>query len=456
MLARPNGPQTVTNDIPDIELIDASRHGDMAAFGELVTRYQSLACSVAYNQCGDFAASEDFAQEAFLQAWRKLAQLREPGSFKSWLCRIVRNLANREVRHRIDKKPETASPIESAGDVASNQADPAQKILSEEQQHIVWDALSDIPENYREALILFYREEKSVARVAEALEISQDAVKQRLSRGRKMLQEQMISTVENALESSAPSERFASSVLAVLSAGGKSVAAVNSLFWLPLAQLPIVVWLFRVAVDETRSEEERELVIRHQVYYFLGLIPMCILMFLGIYYQDLIPIPASMIPATCMVLYIIPMIIASRRLGTRIEKLREEQNTATPPRDTEINQPTGHTASRHFVLSGLLIALWPTLLFVMQLNWSMVVAAPASAVVLSVLASKLRGKKAGHALRVYAIGLGLIALAMIGMTWMVYAVENGVFWFAACVQAIGATQVILTIRAWRKIYGKES
>ena len=88
--------------------------------------------------------------------------------------------------------------------------------MSREEEAILWRSLERIPETYREPLVLFYRERQSVERVAEALELTQDAVKQRLSRGRKLLQEQVLAFVEGALEQTSPGKAFTLGVLAAL------------------------------------------------------------------------------------------------------------------------------------------------------------------------------------------------------------------------------------------------
>ena len=69
-----------------------------------------------------------------------------------------------------------------ADEPAATTSSPLQSVLEEEELALVWRALERIPETYREPLVLFYREEQSVDRVAEALELSADAVRQRLSR----------------------------------------------------------------------------------------------------------------------------------------------------------------------------------------------------------------------------------------------------------------------------------
>ena len=101
--------------------------------------------------------------------------------------------------------------------------------MTREREAILWGALERIPEIYREPLILFYREHKSVERVAADLELSEDAVKQRLSRGRKLLHEQVIAFVEGTLAQTTPGVMFTTAVLGSLpllaSAGMTSAAA---------------------------------------------------------------------------------------------------------------------------------------------------------------------------------------------------------------------------------------
>ena len=77
---------------------------------------------------------------------------------------------------------------------------------------------SNCPDNYREPLVLYYREYQSIEHVAVQLELTEDTVKQRLSRGRKMLKEQALAFVEGALVKSTPGKVFTMGVLASLPA----------------------------------------------------------------------------------------------------------------------------------------------------------------------------------------------------------------------------------------------
>lgn len=70
----------------DAELVNASLGGNREAFGQIVSRYQSLVCSLAYSATGSLDQSEDLAQETFLAAWRHLAELRDPAKLQFFSC----------------------------------------------------------------------------------------------------------------------------------------------------------------------------------------------------------------------------------------------------------------------------------------------------------------------------------------------------------------------------------
>ena len=94
----------------------------LAAFGETVRRFQDMAYGCAYAILGDFHLAEDAAQEAFVAAYRQLADLREPKAFAGWLRRIVLTQCNR-IRRR---KHVPTTGLEAAGAVASGEPAPAE------------------------------------------------------------------------------------------------------------------------------------------------------------------------------------------------------------------------------------------------------------------------------------------------------------------------------------------
>src|SRR5271170_3170283 len=201
----------------DSTLVGQSLSGNREAFGAIVARYQSLVCSLAFSATGSLSQSEDLAQETFVAAWEKLSELREPEKLRAWLCGIARNLINNSLRKSGREPSHRAESLEEISESHSPEPWPAEQAISNEEAAILWRSLERIPEIYREPLVLFYREHQSVETVAQNLELTGDAVRQRLSRGRKLLHEQMLAFVEGALARTNPGQAFTLNVLAALS-----------------------------------------------------------------------------------------------------------------------------------------------------------------------------------------------------------------------------------------------
>jgi RNA polymerase sigma factor (sigma-70 family) len=212
----------------DAQLVEWSLTGDRDAFRQIVERYQSLVCSITYNATGSLTLSEDLAQETFVAAWKQLSELREPEHLRAWLCGITRFLVGKELRRQGREPIHAAAPLEAIHEPSSREPSPAAQAVSREEEAILWRALERIPDAYREPLILFYREQQSVERVADELELSEDAVKQRLSRGRKLLQEEVIAFVEGTLTRTAPGQEFSGAVLAALPLVAASAATAGA------------------------------------------------------------------------------------------------------------------------------------------------------------------------------------------------------------------------------------
>ncbi|MGA2221000.1 MAG: sigma-70 family RNA polymerase sigma factor [Verrucomicrobiia bacterium] len=200
----------------DTRLVELSREGDRKAFAGIVEKYQSLICGLTYSACGNIQSSEDLAQVTFITAWCQLRDLREPAKLKAWLCRIARNATTDSFRKQQRTPTANAEAIDSVAEIPSDAPTPSEQVMSKEEQAILWRALGDLPPNYREPLVLFYRQNQSVAEVAESLDLPEDVVKQRLSRGRAMLSEQVSRLVETTLRTSGPTNAFTVGVLAAL------------------------------------------------------------------------------------------------------------------------------------------------------------------------------------------------------------------------------------------------
>jgi RNA polymerase sigma factor (sigma-70 family) len=262
---------------PEPDLIAQSLAGDPQAFGAIVQRHQSLICSLAYSATGSIARSEDISQDVFITAWKKLPELREPAKLRPWLCGIARNLINSSHRRSSREHALLTSTPDLLLPTADPTPSPHAQAVSHEEQTLLWRALSQIPDLYREPLVLFYRQENSIAQIADALDISEDTVKQRLSRGRKLLHAEMLSFVESALHRSNPSDAFTSAVLTALpafttsatgaalsatAAKGSATAKFASILSVIGALLAPILLLFgywtgyKIAVENAKSPQE--------------------------------------------------------------------------------------------------------------------------------------------------------------------------------------------------------
>src|SRR3954466_14501574 len=94
-----------SGSMSEAELVHAARRGDKRAFVEIVSRHQAMVCGIALGILGDFAGSEDAGQEAFLTAWRKIHELREPERLRAWLAQIARNAVLGQLRRRPGHDP---------------------------------------------------------------------------------------------------------------------------------------------------------------------------------------------------------------------------------------------------------------------------------------------------------------------------------------------------------------
>ncbi len=264
-------------EFDDAELVAESLAGNRDAFRRIVERYQTLISSLAYCATGNVSQSEDLAQETFVKAWTQLTQLREPAKLRPWLCSIARFLISKEFRRQGREPIHEAEPLEAVNEWTSPEPLPTDRAINEEEAAILWRSLERIPEIYREPLVLFYREHQSIEAVAQDLDLSEDAVKQRLSRGRKLLQEQVLAFIQGALARTRPQKTFTLAVLAslpglafsaqaatagALAKGGTTAKAAGALGLLGAFLGPLIACIpnylaYRVTLAGAHSDEER-------------------------------------------------------------------------------------------------------------------------------------------------------------------------------------------------------
>ena len=267
-------------------LVAASLGGDREAFGKIVARYQRLLCSLAYSATGDLGHSEDIAQDVFVDAWKRLDTLEDSEKLKAWLCGILRFKVSHFHRRESGQPIRHSDELDEEHGFESEEPRTEDAVIQDEEQALLWQAVQRVPETYREPLILFYRQDRSAKQVADDLDLSEEAVKQRLSRGRKLLQAEMLKFVESALERSKPGASFTAAVLAAVAvippparAATFGAAAVKTGSWFKWSATLTVLATFsglistffglRASLDQSRTQAERRNVFRTVAILFL-------------------------------------------------------------------------------------------------------------------------------------------------------------------------------------------
>src|SRR5258708_27955176 len=193
------------------ELVNELQAGSETVFDWLVTHYHGAVYNLILSMLGDVSDAADGTQEVFLKAFRGIRHFRQGSSLKTWLYRIaIREALNHKrwfKRHNqknvsIDAEPEkwhSSIEIEDLG------ATPFEQLAAREVQAAVHEALQQIPEVFRGAVILRDLEGLSYEEIAEVLECSVGTVKSRILRGRRALKE-LLEPLISQRETPAPAD----------------------------------------------------------------------------------------------------------------------------------------------------------------------------------------------------------------------------------------------------------
>ncbi len=187
----------VGNSADEMQLVRAAKQGDVAAFEELVRRYDRNVFRIANHITHNAEDAEDVVQEAFLKAYQNLDRFQEQSKFYTWLVRIAVNEALMKLRRRrSDKTVSMDQDIETEEDtipreIADWSPNPEQQFKQEELKEILAKTIQGLPPSFRTVFVLRDVEGLSTEETAEALDLSVPAVKSRLLRARLQLRERL-------------------------------------------------------------------------------------------------------------------------------------------------------------------------------------------------------------------------------------------------------------------------
>ncbi len=163
---------------PDAELIAAAAAGNLSAFSELVRLHRQRVLRTAAGIVGSTDEAEDVAQQVFIRVWERLDDYDPSGSFVSWLYRITVNMAIDTLRRRRNEAP-------LGEDMPSNAEGPERQLLVADERQQVRNAIAQLPDKTRAALILREYEQLSYKEIAAALKIPIGTVMSRLNYARR-------------------------------------------------------------------------------------------------------------------------------------------------------------------------------------------------------------------------------------------------------------------------------
>ncbi len=171
------------------------------AFGGLVRSFQDMAYACAYAVLGDFHLAEDAAQEAFISAWQKLSQLRQPEAFPGWFRRVVLTECNRLTRGKCLR----TMSLDEGVNLQAPHTDPQAAIERDELTKAVFTAIKKLSLNERMVVVLFYVKEHSQGDISAFLDVPVTTVAKRLYSARVRLRAMVMDGFKNDLTAHRPS-----------------------------------------------------------------------------------------------------------------------------------------------------------------------------------------------------------------------------------------------------------
>jgi len=188
------------DQLSDHALIEATRGGDEAAFGQIISRYRSPITNYLYRFLNDYEEAVDLAQETFVRVYFALERYHTGYAFSTYIYRIATNLAISELRRRKRRRLLSLTGLFQNDEDGNGNAEfqppddrqlPDEELVEDEQSKVIARAIASLPEKYRVAVVLRDVEGRSYEEIAEIMELGLGTTKSRISRGRGLLKDKL-------------------------------------------------------------------------------------------------------------------------------------------------------------------------------------------------------------------------------------------------------------------------
>ena len=182
---------------PDAALMLRVKQGDTEAFAALVDKYKQPVMNLVYRMLRDATEAEDLAQNVFVQVYKSAGRYQVASRFSTWLFTIARNLCLNEIRRRSRHPAESMDETNEQEDQPRHQFEdkktfsPPDSLLHGELEEKIQEALSELPENQRMAILLCRQNELSYEEIANVLDCSLSATKSLIHRARETLKSKL-------------------------------------------------------------------------------------------------------------------------------------------------------------------------------------------------------------------------------------------------------------------------
>ena len=181
----------------DLRWMAAIKLGDTEALGALIECHQHRIIGTVTKMLGDESDGEDIAQQVFIRVWKNAGRYEPTAKFTTWLYKITRNLVFNELRRRTRHPTHSLDrPFDDDDDRPMQAPDhtakaPDRTLLDEEMQATIQQAINELPETQRLAVVLRRYDDISYEEIGEILELTVPAVKSVLFRARTELREKL-------------------------------------------------------------------------------------------------------------------------------------------------------------------------------------------------------------------------------------------------------------------------